>query len=137
MAQATPPVNRAQRLAAQAVVLQARLPRVRHALHDGFHALGKSRVVVAVGDVRAQVAERADQPRAAVVGVFDGMAVPYLADDAPQRVALEHRLAMWVAGLAEPPGAVVLPRVGHTVAVASTHHTVVAVVLVSAPFRRF
>ena len=118
-------------------MLQARLPRVRHALHDGFYALGKPRVVVAMGDVRAQIAQRAGQPRAAVVAVFNGVAVLYLADDAPQRVALEHRLAMWVAGLAEPPCAVVLPRVGHTVAVASTHHTVVAVVLVSAPFRRF
>ena len=38
------------------------------------------------------------------------MAVLYLTDDASQRVALEHRFAMWVAGLAEPPGAVVFPR---------------------------
>lgn len=46
--------HRAQRFTAQAVVLQARLPRVRHALHDGFYALGLSRVVVAVGDVHAR-----------------------------------------------------------------------------------
>ena len=63
-----------------------------------------------MGDVRAQVAQRVGQPRAAVVAVLNGMAVLYLADDAPQRIALEHRFAMWVAGLAEPSGAVVLPR---------------------------
>ena len=34
----------------------------------------------------------------AVVAVLNGMAVLYLADDAPQRIALEHRFAMWVAG---------------------------------------
>ena len=45
------------------------------------------------------------------------MAVLYLADDAPQRVALEHRLAMWVAGLAEPPGTVVFPRLPAAVGV--------------------
>ena len=72
-----------------------------------------------MGDVRAQSAERADQPRAAVVGVFDGMAVSYLADDAPQRVALEHRFAMRVAGLAEPPGTVVFPRLPAAVGVSA------------------
>ena len=111
--------HRAQRLAAQAVVLHARLPRVRHALHDGFYALGKPRSVVAVGHVRAQVTQRVGQPRAAVVDVFDGMAVLYLADDTPQRIALEHRFAMWVAGLAEPPGTVVLPRLPAAVRVAA------------------
>ena len=75
-----------------------RLPRVRHALYDGFYALGKPRVVVAMGDVHAQVAQRAGQPRTAVVAVLNGMAVLYLADDAPQRVALEQRLAVRVAG---------------------------------------
>ena len=45
------------------------------------------------------------------------MSVLYLADDAPQRIALEHRFAMWVAGLAEPSGAVVLPRLPAAVGV--------------------
>ena len=40
-------------------------------------------------------------------------------DDAPQRVALEHRLAMWVAGLAEPSGAVVFPRLPAAVGVSA------------------
>jgi len=83
-----------------------------------------------MGDVRAQVAQRADQPRAAVVGVFDGVAVSYLAHDAPQRVALEHRFAMWVAGLAEPPGTVVFPRLPAAVRVAAVGEPPRKVVLV-------
>ena len=100
-------------------MLQARLPRVRHTLHDGFYALGKPRVVVAMGDVRAQSAQRVGQPRTAVVAVLNGMAVLYLADDASQRVAFEHRLAVWVAGLAEPPCTVVLPRLPCAVGVSA------------------
>ena len=100
--------HRAQRLTAQPVALQPRLPRVRHALHDGTYALGQPRVAVAVGDVHAQVAQRACQPRTAVVAVLDGVAALYLTDDAAQRVALEHRLAVLVAGLAGPPREVVL-----------------------------
>ena len=109
--------HRAQRLTAQPVALQPRLPRVRHALHDGTYALGQPRVAVAVGDVRAQVAQGTGQPRTAVVAVLDGVAALYLTDYAAQRVALEHRLAVLVAGLAGPPGAVVLPRLPRAVGV--------------------
>ena len=45
--------HRAQRLTAQPVMLQPRLPRALHALHDGPHAIGQPRVAVVVGDVRA------------------------------------------------------------------------------------
>ena len=110
--------------------MQARLPRAADALRDGDDALGQSRVVVAVGDVHAQVAERADQPRAAVVAVLNGMAVSYLAHDAPQRVALEHRFAMWVAGLAEPSGTVVFPRLPAAVGVSAVSEPPRKVVLV-------
>ena len=58
------------------------------------------------------------------------MAVLYLADDAPQRVALEHRFAMWVAGLAEPPCTVVFPRLPAAVGVSAVGEPPRKVVLV-------
>ena len=53
--------------------------------------------------------------------VLNGVAVSYLADDAPQRVALEHCFAMWVAGLAEPPCTVVLVVHGRAVGQVRDH----------------